>query len=92
MKIVHLILFRLLYLTGTLLSWRHLMLFAGASLIAASQACKSTPKMCYEIAVPDTTKVTSDSIVKNEYDSLYKMIDCYEKPAPLDTSWKSPEE
>jgi len=92
MKTVHLILLRLLYQTGKLLSWRRLMLFAGASLIAASQACKSTPKMCYEIAVPDTTKVTSDSIVKNDYDSLYRMIDCYEKPAPLDTTWKSQDE
>lgn len=89
---MHLILFRLLYHTGKFLSWRRLMLFAGASLIAASQACRPTQKMCYEIAVPDTTKVTSDSIVENDYDSLYRMIDCYEKPAPLDTTWKSQDE
>ncbi len=80
------LLYRTLYLTGRVLSIRRLMLFAGASLLATTQACKTAPKMCYEMASPDTTASKPDTVVvEQHYDSLYRMIDCYEKPNFPDT-------
>jgi len=84
MKKSKVFLYRSLYLTGRIFSWRRLILFAGASLLAASQACKSTPKMCYEIAVPDDTIQSQTQTQKQ--DSLYLQIDCYEIAAPPDSS------
>lgn len=82
MKKIRVIFFRTLFFLGNVFSWRRLMLFAGASLLAASQACKTTPKMCYEIAAPDSTSTstTADTLIKNDFDSLYPYIDCYEAP------------
>ena len=82
MKKSKVILYRSLYLTGKIFSWRRLMLFAGASLLAASQACRPTQKMCYEIASPDDT-IQSQT---QSQDSLYLQIDCYEIPARPDSS------
>jgi hypothetical protein len=82
MKKSKVIIYRSLYFTGKIFSWRRLMLFAGASLLAASQACRPTQKMCYEIASPNDT-IQSQT---QSQDSLYLQIDCYEIAAPPDSS------
>ena len=91
MKKSKVFLYRTLYFTGKLFSWRGLILFAGASLLAASQACRPTQKMCYEIAAPDSTSASSDTVIINNYDSLYQMIDCYEAPNPPDSVYNEPD-
>jgi len=82
MKKSKVVLYRSLYFAGKVFSWRRLMLFAGVSLLAASQACRPTQKMCYEIASPNDT-IQSQT---QSQDSLYLQIDCYEIPAPPDSS------
>jgi|GEM_PF-3222797 len=84
MKKSKVILYRTLYFAGKLFSWRRLMLFAGASLLTASQACRPTQKMCYEIASPNDT-IQSQTQTHSQ-DSLYMQIDCYEIAAPPDSS------
>ncbi|HPB02784.1 MAG: hypothetical protein RB294_08835 [Bacteroidales bacterium] len=91
MKKSKVILYRSLYFAAKLFSWRRLMLFAGASLLAASQACRPTQKMCYEIAVPDSTSASTDTIIMNDRDSLYQMIDCYEIPNYPDSVYNEPD-
>jgi len=82
MKKSKVVFYRSLYFAGKIFSWRRLMLFAGASLLAASQACRPTQKMCYEIASPNDT-IQSQTQTQ---DSLNFQIDCYEIQNFPDTS------
>lgn len=89
MKKSNVIIYRSLYFTGKIFSWRGLMLFAGASLLAASQACRPTQKMCYEIASPDDT--IQNQTQSRSPDSLFLQIDCYEAPNYPDSVYNEPD-
>jgi len=82
MKKSKVVLYRSLYFAGKFFSWRRLMLFAGVSLLAASQACRTPQTMCYEIASPNDT-IQSQT---QKQDSLNFQIDCYEIQNFPDTS------